>query len=135
MQHINLRSFLRLAAIVTLLLGAGLMLEPSPILSFFADGTIPNNVHFVRFLGTALIGFGVINWRNSTITHQPHIVLNGLYGNLASLGLATIVDVVSLAQGVLNMRGWAILALHVFFTLGFSYYSIQVRGQLKENLL
>jgi hypothetical protein len=122
----HVTSFLRLAAIVTSVLGVGLMLSPAPILAFFAGGQVPNDVHFVRFLGTALIGFGALNWTASKFK-DASALRPALYGNAISLILGVAVDAVGLLTGTLSHRGWWILLLHVIFGVGFMYYVIALR--------
>ncbi len=127
-----IRSFLRLAAIVTFLLGMGLMLFPAPILTYFAEGQMPNDVHFVRFLGTALIGFGALNWASSNLS-EPRALMPALYANATSLLLGVLIDVIGLVAGRLNQRAWLILALHVVFGAGFAYYLNKFRKAVSNS--
>ncbi len=122
----KLKQFLRLAGIVTLVLGLAIMLLPVPVLTFFANGKIPNDIHFVRFLGTALVGFGVLNWTASNLS-DTKAVLPILYGNFVSLTLGVVIDLVGLVAGNLNMRSAWILLLHSVFGAGFGYYIVQLR--------
>ena len=110
-------TILRLAAIATLIIGLITLAAPEQIIRIF-DGYDPGNYHFVRFVGTALIGFSVTNWLYSTF-HDTRAVLPAIYGNLASLALAIGVDVVGLIEGSLSRAAWFVLLLHLAFTVAF----------------
>ena len=110
---------LRLAAVATFGIGLVTLLAPSEVIRIF-DGYDPTNYHFVRFIGTALIGFSVTNWLYSSF-HSKEVVLPAIYGNLTSLVLAVLVDVIGLAIGVLAPAAWLILLLHAAFTAAFTY--------------
>jgi hypothetical protein len=116
-------SVLRLAAGATLVIGLITLLAPEEIIRIF-DGYDPGNYHFVRFIGTALIGFAVTNWLYSYF-NEMKVVLPAIYGNVASLTLAIIVDVVGLLAGVLASAAWLILLLHSVFLVAF-VYSIRI---------
>lgn len=110
---------LRTAAIATLVIGLITLFAPEEIVRIF-DGYDPGNYHFVRFIGTALIGFAVTNWLYSFF-QETKVVLPAIYGNVASLALAIIVDVVGLIAGVLASAAWLILLLHAIFLVAFLY--------------
>lgn len=110
---------LRIAAIVTAVIGLTTLIAPAAIISVF-DGYNADNFHFVRFIGTALIGFAVMNWLYSTF-EDMRVVLPVLYGNMTSLVLAIIVDLVGLLAGTLTQMTWFILGLHLMFVAAFGY--------------
>lgn len=118
MRLFNRKSFLRFAGLVTAILGLSLMLFPTPIVTYFDGGLMPNTVHFVRFLGTALLGYGVLNWLMSSVAGFAAWRAT-LYANLTSLILASLIDIIAISEGELNRRGWLILLLHIGFTIGF----------------
>lgn len=121
----TIRFVLRAAALTTFVLGVGIVLRPDLIVSWF-DGYSGNNYHFVRFIGTALIGFSVMNWlysRFKTIS----AVLPAIYGNLTSLLLATAVDVVGALNGMLSRPAWLILIVHFIFTAAFIYCVVHIK--------
>jgi hypothetical protein len=116
-QRISL--ILRLATVATFVIGLATLFFPAELIRIF-DGYDSSNFHFVRFIGTALIGFSVTNWLYSTFTTKE-AVLPAIYGNLTSLALAIIVDAVGLIVGVLASAAWLILALHMIFATAFVY--------------
>src|SRR5690349_12340001 len=110
---------LRTAAVATLLIGLITLIAPEEIIRIF-DGYDPGNYHFIRFIGTALIGFSVTNWLYSSF-EDMRVVLPAIYGNITSLVLAVAVDAIGLTAGVLTMASWWILLLHTVFLAAFTY--------------
>lgn len=108
---------LRLSALATLLLGVGTIIAPPHIIEWFVGRGV-EDVHFVRFIGTALTGFAVTNWLYSRVT-PIKLALPAVYGNLTSLCLAIIIDAVGLINGTLGRSVWAVLILHIVFALAF----------------
>lgn len=111
------RLILRSAAIATFVLGTITLLAPGFVVKA-ADGYSGENYHLVRFIGTALIGFGVTNWLYSNFANLT-ATLPAIYGNLMSLSLAILVDVVGLITGSLSNTTWLILGLHIIFLVAF----------------
>lgn len=110
---------LRFAALATFIIGLITLLAPEEVIRVF-DGFDPSNYHFVRFIGTALIGFAVTNWLYSSFG-DVKVVIPAIYGNLTSLILAIIVDIIGILVGVLSSMAWLILLLHFIFTIAFAY--------------
>jgi len=115
--HRLTRLILRLAAIATFVLGIITLLAPDFVVAV-ANGYSNGNYHLVRFIGTALIGFGITNWFYSKFDDLK-ATLPAIYGNLASLLLAIAVDVLGLVTNMLNASAWLILGMHVVFFILF----------------
>lgn len=124
-----IKNVLQIAAITTFFLGLAIVIFPHLIILWF-EGYSAQNYHFVRFVGTALIGFAVTNWLYSKLTDLRY-VLPAIYGNLTSIGLAILVDVIGLATHSLSKAAWLILVLHIIFAVAFSYC---IRYIIKSNL-
>jgi Na+-driven multidrug efflux pump len=119
------RLILRLAALTTFVIGGITLVAPDEIVRIF-DGSGTESNHMVRFIGTALIGFAVMNWLYSSYSRLDS-VLPAIYGNLTSLWLAITVDIIGLFTGSLSKPGWFILFLHVIFAAAFSYCVILIK--------
>lgn len=113
--HVVLRS----AALATFILGVGTILAPPHIVEWFVGHGV-QDVHFVRFIGTALTGFAVANWLYSRMT-PIKLALPAVYGNLTSLYLAIVIDVTGIINGTLGRSIWAVLILHIAFAAAFTY--------------
>ncbi len=122
---------LRLAAVATGALGLTILLVPQLVIHWFDGYSLHNNYHFVRFVGAALVGFGVMNWVASKSRYLPD-VLPIMYGNLTSLTLAIIIDVIGLATHMLSSPTWLILGLHIVFAAAFTYGICLMKNCLKQ---
>lgn len=116
---------LQISALATLVIGVATLISPGTIVSWF-DGEMVDNFHFVRFIGTALIGFSVTNWIYSKTTDLSN-VLPAIYGNLTSLILAIIVDFIGIVLKLLSPMAWLILLLHVIFAAAFMYCVVLIK--------
>ena len=83
------------------------------------------NEHFAIYLGTALIGFSLTNWLYSR-SHDLTQMLPAVYGNLLSLLIAGVIDVIALLNGSQNMALWLVLLLHLVFAGAFIYCVVVV---------
>lgn len=124
---VSVRTVLKLAAAATFLLGIFIIIAPYQTLLWF-DGSSTGNYHFLRFLGTALIGFSIMNWLYSKFDNiEP--VIPAIYGNLASLFLAIIFDLAGLLRDTLYPAAWLILAMHAFFACAFGYCVLRIKSK------
>ncbi|MDL2363170.1 MAG: hypothetical protein QFB86_02175 [Patescibacteria group bacterium] len=123
----RVRFVLRSAAAVTLLLGVTMIAFPAEILGWFGNGG--RNQHFAIYLGTALVGFSVINWLYSNLD-DLRLIRPAIYGNLASLLPATIIDGVSLARGSISSSIWLIFIIHLIFVVAFFYCLRRIKHDL-----
>lgn len=121
----TVRVVLQLAALATFLLGAGTILASPHIIEWFVGHGV-KDYHFVRFIGTALIGFSVANWLYSQ-ADSIKTALPAIYGNLTSLYLAIIIDAVGVANGTLGRAAWAVLGLHIVFAAAFTYCVVLIK--------
>jgi hypothetical protein len=120
----RVRYILAAAALTTLFIGLATLLLPERAIGWF-DGGGGESSHFVRFIGTALIGFSVMNWLYSR-SDDLRYALPAIYGNLASLSLAIIVDAIGLARHELSLGAWIILGLHGVFAAAFAYCAVAI---------
>ena len=130
-QHRTVKFVLQLAAGATFVIGLSTLFAPQLIVRWF-DGFGGPNLHLVRFLGTALIGFSVTNWLYSQFDDLT-IVVPAIYGNLTSLGLALIVDSLGLAFHKLNRAAWLILIVHIIFIAAFSYCVVLIKSSERRQ--
>lgn len=123
---------LQAAAVTTFGLGLATILVPDLIVRWF-DGDNSESHHFVRFIGTALIGFSVTNWIYSNLK-DLRAVLPAVYGNLTSVSLAIFIDLIGLALGMLGRAAWLILALHAVFAVAFTYCIVLIKKPPQSRL-
>lgn len=125
MPYTVIKTILQLAAITTFVLGVAIIIVPQLIILWF-EGYSPDNYHFVRFVGTALVGFAVTNWLYSKF-HDLAAVLPAIYGNITSLGMAILTDLIGIGFGTLSRAAWLILALHIVFAAAFGYCVLLIK--------
>lgn len=101
------------------MIGLSLLVVSKEIVALF-NGNDSTNEHFAVYLGTALIGFAIANWMYSRMSDLKSIQPS-IYGNLASLVPAAIIDVVTIFEGKGQTIIWLVLALHVVFGAAFAY--------------
>ena len=56
------RSLLTITAVVAILYGLAFVLIPDSINAIYGVPSAPHTALYTRFFGSALLGFGVINW-------------------------------------------------------------------------
>jgi hypothetical protein len=110
-------------AVVCVVLGPLLVLIPGPFFSLFgvtldAAGTMP-----AREYGAALVGTFLLTWfaRNTTESDARRAIILALFVYDAIGFVVTLL--VGLAGG-LNLLGWSIPLIYLFFTIGFGYFAI-----------
>jgi len=113
------RLVLKVAAVTTLVLGLTLLGFSGAIIKLF-DNEWAQEKHFAVYLGAALIGFSVANWLYS-LSRDLAAVRPAIIGNLVSLVVASVIDIVFLIGQSSSAVVWLILLLHLAFASAFSY--------------
>ena len=112
-------------ALAGVIFGLLFTLIPALTLSIFEISLSTEGLFFVRLFGAALIGYSVITWSARddppSEAHQ-HIILGEIYHS----GIATIILVFGLIQGIGNLLLLLPLAVHLSLTLWFGY--LYIRG-------
>lgn len=118
-DHPLVRSFFVLAAITTLFLGLGLLVSPHWFTSIFVNDPISlSGIFFIRFAGTSLVGFSVLNFY--AFNKSPELLRLAAIVNIASLAPATVIAVWTYQQYSIDKFRWLIVAEHIIFLAGFS---------------
>lgn len=109
--------FLALAGII---FGLLFTLIPAFALSFFDISLPTEGIFLVRLFGAALIGYGFIAWFAKDVPPSEarrYIIL----GETIHSGIATIIFVLGLIQGIGNLVLLLPFIVHLFLTLWFGY--------------
>ena len=117
-------NYLRLTALVTALIGVGLLFRPDIILSWFIPEA--KGDFFIRFIGSALLGYSTLNWLASR-SEDLKTYRIALDANLVTLTIATILSSVGVVTGVVEQLGWLLIGEHVIFTLLFIWARLTIR--------
>jgi hypothetical protein len=129
---IPIKTFLRLTACTTGLIGATLLIMPSFIADFFFAATDHTVDIFIQFVGSSLIGYTYLNWQTAKASHPGQLHAT-LIGNFSSLFIAWIVSLAGVLNGTLKATGWFIVALHFVFGIGFAYFLSKEPMKVSES--
>ena len=110
-------------AVVCLGFGPLLLFLPAQLLNLLGTSFGPGAALTAREYGAALIGNLLLTWlaRNAEDSMARRAIIWNLF---AYDGIALVATVLILLSGGLNILGWGIAAVYLFFTIGFGYFLI-----------
>jgi hypothetical protein len=110
-------------AIVCLALGVPILIMPTFIYSIFGITLEPGSAVAAREYGAALIGTLMITWfaRNAEASYIRWTIALG-YGVYDAIGF--LVALVATLSGAMNLFGWSVVVIYLFFALGFGYFAL-----------
>lgn len=117
----KLRNLSTVAAVVSILLGLGLVLVPGRLASPYGLELDEAGLMVLRLLGAAFLGYAVLNWfaRNAEQSKaRQAIILAQFVGN----AMAFIAALANQLSGVPNAVGWVAVVAYLLFALGFGYF-------------
>ena len=108
-------------AIVCLGFGPLLLFVPSQLLNLLGTSFGPGAALTAREYGAALIGNLLLTWfaRNAEDSTTRRAIIWNLF---VYDGIALIFTLKIQISGGLNLLGWSIVAVYLFFTIGFGYF-------------
>jgi hypothetical protein len=114
----NLKALMIIKAVVCLGFGPLLLFFPGPLLRFLGTSFGPGAALTAREYGAVLVGSVFLTWlaRNAADSAARRAIVWHLF---IYDGIALIVTLSIQLSGGLNAMGWAIVAVYLFFTLGF----------------
>ena len=114
------RSLLTVTAVVAVLYGLAFLLIPDGINALYGVPSAPHTALYTRFFGSALLGFGVINWfvKDSRSWDAIRGVLIGTAVTTAVGGLIALFAVVT---GLSNAMTWASVLVNALLLVGALY--------------
>ena len=117
----KLTTLMIIKAIVCLGFGILLVAIPGPLMSLFGVTLQDGGVLMARLYGASLLGNLMLTWfsKNDPGSQALRAAILGLFVYDA-VGL--VVAVIATLSGVMNLLGWSIVAIYLFFTVGFGYF-------------
>jgi hypothetical protein len=116
----KLKTLLVIYAVVSLILGLGLLLVPNMVLSSY--GTAPDDIALLQtqFLGGLILSLAVMAWfaRNAGPSDARNAILLAV---CLSEAIGLVVALLALSSGVLPPTGWGNVAIFLVFALAFGY--------------
>jgi hypothetical protein len=122
----GLTRIMAISAVLVSLYGLGLIFVPHLIASEYGISLTPQTVALTQLLGAYFIGFGVLNWMSSKSTSIEVLTIvttADFITDLITVGISGI----ERYHGILNIWGWEIFVLHLFFASAFGYYLLKLR--------
>lgn len=116
----NLRRFLVVIAVISVLNGIGLLLSPAVVLATYGIEPSAGALLGFRLLGLTLIEFGLINW---FVRHSSDWkALRGLLiGGTVGYALGLIVSAWATVSQLMNPAGWVLVVTYGVLLLGYLY--------------
>lgn len=115
------KTLMVIKAVVCLGFGPLLLFLPGPLLTLLGSSFGPGAALTAREYGAALIGNLMLTWfaRNAEESVARRAIILDLFVYDAIALVATLLIQLS---GGLNLLGWGIVAIYLFFTVGFGYF-------------
>ena len=115
------KTLMVIKAVVCLGFGPLLLFLPGPLLTLLGSSFGPGAALTAREYGAALVGNLMLTWfaRNAEESVARRAIIIDLFVYDAIALVATLLIQLS---GGLNLLGWGIVAIYLFFTVGFGYF-------------
>jgi len=120
----KLKTLLIIKAVVCLCLGVAILFAPNFTYSIFGATLAVGGVFAAREYGASLIGNLFLTWyaRNSQESDARRAIVLALCIYDA---VGVLVTLIAIFAGALNPLGWLIVALYLFFAVGFGYFLLK----------
>ena len=119
----NYKQLMIIKALVCLFFGILLMIIPDVLISIFGANLSAGGMFTAREYSSALFGNMFLCWfaRNSVESDARKAIIIALFSYDF---IAFIMTAITVIAGVLNILGWLIVLIYLFFTLGFGYFLV-----------
>jgi len=111
-------TYLQITAVITASIGLVLLFWPEQILQWFIPGATGD--FFIRFIGSALLGFSTLNFLASK-SGDIRVYQIALDANLVTLSVATALSIVGTINGSVQSYQWLLIGEHVMFVSLFAW--------------
>ena len=115
------KTLMVIKSIVCLVFGPLLLLVPGPVLTLLGSSYGPGAAITAREYGAALTGIFILTLfaRNAAESVARRAIVLSLF---VYDGIAFIAMLAIQLSGGMNLLGWSVVAIYLFFTLGFGYF-------------
>ena len=117
----KLKTLMVIKAVVCVVFGPILLFLPGPLLTLLGSSFGPGAAITAREYGAALLGNFVLTWfaRNAEESVARRAIVLDLFVYDATAFVAMLLIQLS---GGLNLLGWCIVAIYLFFAIGYGYF-------------
>ena len=122
----KLATLLSLTGVLAAAFGLAFLLVPVPVLSLYGVHLEPNGAWLARYLGAALLSFGLLAWfaRQATDARALRAIV---LGYLAFSASSLVLAVLHALSGLTNALAWSTALIYLLLTLGFGYFQLHPR--------
>ena len=118
------RSLLTITAVVAVLYGLAFVLIPDTINALYAVPSAPHTALYTRFFGSALLGFGVINWFAKDFRSWDAI-RGVLIGTAVTTAIGGLIALFAVLTGLSNAMTWTSVLVYALLLAGALYWLSQ----------
>jgi len=120
----SFKTLMIIKAVVCLGFGIAFIFFPGFLLSIFGVKLGAGGLFTARAYGAALWGNLILTWfaRNADHSDARHAIILAMF--LYDL-IGFVVSLVNTLTGVLNVMGWLVVFVYLFFTVTFGYFLIK----------
>ncbi|MBK9098696.1 MAG: hypothetical protein IPM14_11390 [bacterium] len=120
----SLKNLMVIKALVCLVFGILLLAVPDKLLSIFGATLSDGGIFTAREYGSALFGNLFLCWfaRNAAESDARRAIILALF--VYDL-IAFVMTTLTVVSGVLNLLGWSIAVIYLFFTIGYGYFLVK----------
>jgi hypothetical protein len=114
------KTFLTISSIFAILYGLGFLLLPGPSIVMYGTEPEPHLILVVRFFGSALLAFGVLQWFGREFRDWEAV--RGVLIAVAILnGVGLLLTLLGMAEALFNSMAWSSIILYIIFLAGALY--------------
>jgi uncharacterized protein YjeT (DUF2065 family) len=114
------RSLLTITAVVAVLYGLGFVLIPDAVNAIYGVPSNPHTSLYTRFFGSALLGFGVINWLAKDF-RSWEAIRGVLIGIVVTTGIGGVIALFAVVTGLSNAMTWTSVLVYALLFVGAVY--------------
>ena len=115
------KTLMIIKAVICITFGFLLLVFPGFLLKLMGTDLGPGGLFTAREYGAALVGTLLLTWfaKDASRSKARRAIILDLF---VYDGVALIVTSYNVIAGVLNWLGWGIIAIYLFFTVGYGYF-------------
>ena len=117
----SLKTFMLIKAVICLGFGFLLLFLPNPLYSLFGATLGAAGLFAAREYAASLFGNMALTWyaRDAGESKARRAIILDLFVYDA---IGVVITVINVIRGVLNPLGWGVVAIYLFFTIGYGYF-------------
>lgn len=117
----NLRRIMAISAVLVTLYGIALIIVPNLVAQEYGITLSNSTIPLAQILGAYFIGFGVLNWYGRVAVSIETLKIITLADFVTDF-VTVLISGYERYHGILNVWGWEVFILHLFFVSAFGYY-------------